>query len=119
MTVSLTVDYSNGAHKVFAALPWGPGMTLLDVLKSAQSVAPGLVVDYGSDRAGQAISMIIDGLAGTEHGTSRWMFWIDAVAGPDRLGTNMTFALNAGARADNEVPDGTHVLAKLVAPQED
>lgn len=116
--VSLTVDYSNGAAKMFAALPWSRGTTILQVLESAQEVAPGLTVEYGSDRAGQAINLVLDGMAGDEHGQASWQFWVNQMHRPARLGTPTSFGFRPAAKAENEVAERDHILAKFVDPGE-
>ena len=112
--VSLTVDYSNGAQKHFAAVPWQAGLTILGALEAAQAIAPGLAVTYGSDRSGHAMDVAIDGVPGEADRAARWAFWVNGRPGPERLGTQTSIGFHPDSRAENEVAAGDHVLAKLV-----
>jgi hypothetical protein len=43
-SVTLTIDFGNGATRSIAALPWRDGMTVGDVMRAARQFSPG--VDY-------------------------------------------------------------------------
>ena len=36
MTVSLTIDYSNGAHKHFSSIPWAEDLTILGAIQASE-----------------------------------------------------------------------------------
>jgi hypothetical protein len=40
-TVSLTIDYSNGAAKHFSSIPWESGLTLLGAIEANAAIPPG------------------------------------------------------------------------------
>src|SRR5262249_2718316 len=114
--VALTIDYSNGAQKSFAFIPWRPDMDVLDVLRAAGSIQPGLVFEFhvtlASDRTGRARGFIasLDGIKAdqTEHQLLRWIN--DHFFG-NELSTNSQLA--AGTAVNN----GDVVLLKLVGGQ--
>ncbi len=114
-TVSITVDYSNGVCKSFAAVPWKPGLTLLEALDAAGTVAPGLAVEHGSSRNGSVIGLTLDGVPGKDQ-PGEWATWINGRRGPARLGTATSFGFDSASRAANEVQAGEHILVKLEIP---
>ena len=112
--VSLTIDYSSGVQKLVFAVPWQQGLTILGAIEAAQSIAPGLTVAFGSDRSGQALGLVIDGVPAEPDRAARWSFWVNGRAGPERLGTETSFGFRPDSRAENEVEAGDHILAKLL-----
>jgi hypothetical protein len=80
--VQLTIDYGNGAQKKFAAIDWTEGMGILDVLKAAGSINPGVKfifqVTLASDRGGRQRGFIasIDGVEGNQ-ANAEWQIWIN------------------------------------------
>lgn len=111
-TVSVTVDYGNGARKSFTRLPWRKGLTLLEALDAARAVPPGIAVAYGSSRNGSVIDLTLDGLPEAD-GSGAWSVWIDERQGPARLGTETSYRFDPGSRAANEVQPGQHVVFRL------
>jgi len=114
--VALTIDYSNGAQKSFKFIPWRPEMDFLEVLKSANSINPGLTFEFHatlpSDRAGRARGFIasLDGMKADQ--TSRkWLLWINDTFIGNELATRGQFG------AGTEVNQGDVVLLKLVSGQ--
>ena len=96
--VALTIDYGNGAHKSFAVIPWKEGIDVLDVLRTARSIEPGLVFEFSvtlpSDRAGRQRGFIasIDGVK-ADQTNQKWLVWIN-----DRLvGNELATAGEFGA----------------------
>ena len=51
-TVALTIDYSNGAQKHFANIPWKKDLTILGAIQASGGIPPGAGVRFGSDRIG-------------------------------------------------------------------
>ena|SRR5215211_7560852 len=71
-TVMLIINFSNGAQKRFADIPWTPEMSVIDVLEAAGQISPGLVFEFtvtlDSDRSGRQGGIIasIDGVKADE-----------------------------------------------------
>ena len=61
-TVSVTIDYSNGAQKHFSSVPWNEGLTILGGIEACAKIPPGITITFGSDRSGHAIGLVIDGI---------------------------------------------------------
>src|SRR5712692_8134782 len=80
--VALTIDYSNGAQKSFAVIPWTQEIDVLEVLRTAGSINPGLVFEFNvtlqSDRAGRKRGFIasIDGVK-ADQTNQKWLLWIN------------------------------------------
>jgi hypothetical protein len=75
-TVSLTVDFGNGARREFDALPWSEGMTLGDLMQQAQEFRPGIAFT----RQGEGTMALLTSLEGVanEAGSGRyWLYRID------------------------------------------
>ena len=106
-TVALTIDYSNGAQRHFSSIPWKKGLTILEVLQ-----ASGAAVEFGSDRAGHALGLVIDAMPADKE-THEWLVWVNANAFKHRLGTPTSFGLMRNERASNEVNAGDSILFKL------
>jgi len=79
-TVSLRIDFANGAEKRFAALAWHEGMTVADLMRLARRFPPGLAfTQQGEGEAGFLGS--IDGL-GNETGIGRnWRYQVNGRPG--------------------------------------
>lgn len=113
-SVALTIDYSNGAHKSFAAVPGPPDTDVLAVLKAAGSIKPGLkftfTVTLVSDRVGRQRGFIgeIDGVKADQK-NHKWLLWINDRFAGDELAT--TARLGAGTA----VHAGDVLVLKLVA----
>src|SRR5215471_10951251 len=80
--VTLTVDYSNGAIRSFAGLPWAQGTDVLGVLRAAGSKNPKLIFEFTvtlqSDRAGRQRGFIasIDGVKADQI-NQKWLLWVN------------------------------------------
>ena len=114
-TVALTIDYSNGAQKHFSGIPWTKNLTILDAIQAVARIPPGAEVNFGSDRSGHALGLLIDGLPGADQDGFKWSVWINATAfkGGDRLGTDTSFGFQPDEREANLLKAGDHVVFKL------
>ncbi|MGI9430273.1 MAG: DUF4430 domain-containing protein [Bythopirellula sp.] len=75
-TVSLTIDFGNGATKEFAALPWHAEMTVAAVLETAQRFRPGIqFTQVGRGETG--FLSALDGLANEGAGGRNWLYRVD------------------------------------------
>jgi len=75
-TVALTIDFGNGAKKVFAALPWQAEMTVADLLETARKFRPGIdFSQIGSGEGGFLSSL--DGLANEGASGRNWFYRVD------------------------------------------
>ncbi len=89
-TVSLVVDFGDGAQKRLSGLASTPGMTVLDVMNLAKSHAR--PVEFTSNGAGErALLTSIDGVKneGIEAGitTARcWQYWVNGQYGRTSMG---------------------------------
>jgi hypothetical protein len=114
--VALTIDYSNGAQKSFAVIPSTPGLDVLEVLRAAGSINPGLVFEFKvtlkSDRAGRQRGFIasIDGVK-ADQAHQKWLLWINDRFVGNELATTGQFG------AGTEVNRGDVLAFKLVAGQ--
>ena len=81
-SVSLEVDYGNGARRSWAALPWTQGMSVLDALVAAAAFRPGLTYELrGTDQA--ALVTSIDGLLNLGDGGRNWLYSVDGERGDE------------------------------------
>jgi hypothetical protein len=117
-TVSLTVDFSNGVYKHFSNIPCGTGLAVLAAIEAAAEIAPGLVVNFASDRSGHAMNLAIDQLPPQEGTKAEWLLWINAKPFKARLGTETSFGFHPNEREANLVKPGDHILLKLVVANE-
>jgi hypothetical protein len=93
-SVSLAVDFGNGAVRRFAALPWRRGMTVLDLLERAAAYRPGLSFrKIGSGE--KAFVTHIDKMASNEKEGQYWQFWVNDQHGDRSCGV---YELNSGDR---------------------
>jgi hypothetical protein len=92
-TVSLAIDFGNGARREFAALPWKDGMTVADLLKSATAFRPGLAFSQQGEGA-QAFLTSLDGVAGRAEGSRFWLYEVNGEPG------KVSFAIQRLAAGD-------------------
>jgi len=79
-SVSLAIDFGNGARRDFAALPWSQGMTVGDALMMAQDFRPG--VTFAQQGEGEmALLTTLDGVANDPAIGRFWMYDVDGKAG--------------------------------------
>jgi hypothetical protein len=117
--VVLTVDYGNGVQKRFANIPCPQGMDVLEVLRAAGSINPGLIFEYDvtlfSDRVGREHGVIasIDGVKADE-ANRKWLVRIN-----DRFETNEFSLSREGAMraAEPLVNAGDVVELRLAASE--
>lgn len=76
-SVSLAVDFGNGARRDFAALPWREGMTIEGLVKLAADFRPG--VEY--TQQGEGKLALLTSLDGVTNGTPADRFWLYEVNG--------------------------------------
>lgn len=112
-TVALTIDYSNGAQKHFSSIPWKKGLTILGAIQASEGIRPGASVQFGSDRSGHALGLVIDDMPQGETGASNWVIWVNAKPFQNRLGTETSFGFRPEEREQNLVNAGDHILLKL------
>ncbi len=112
-TVSLTIDYSNGAQKHFSNIPWESGLTLLGAIEASAAIPPGTAISFGSDRVGHAIGLVIDEVPRGDTAASEWVIWVNAKPFERRLGTDTSFGFHPEEREANLLNQGDHVLIKL------
>jgi hypothetical protein len=112
-TVSLTIDYSNGAEKHFANIPWKKGLTLLEAIEASAAIPPGANISFGSDRSGHAMNLVIDQMPGGDKEASEWVIWVNAKPFTGRIGTDTSFGFHPDEREGNLLNPGDHILVKL------
>lgn len=75
-TVSLTIDFGNGAKKEFATLHWQAEMTVADLLVAARNFRPGIqFTQIGTGESGFLSSL--DGLVNEGAGGRNWLYQVD------------------------------------------
>jgi hypothetical protein len=75
-TVSLEIDFGNGARREFAALPHRADMTVGDALRLARDFGPGIeFTSQGDDQLSFLTS--IDGVADQGPGGRSWLYQVD------------------------------------------
>ena len=117
-TVALTIDYSNGAQKHFARVPYKKGLTILGALQMCGQVPPGATITFGSDRVGHVLRLVVDGVPPQDGPASEWVVWVNAKPFQSRLGTETSFGFKPSEREGNLLQAGDHVLFKLsLVPQ--
>ena len=112
-TVSLSIDFSNGAQKHFARIPWTKGLTILGAIEATKAIAPGTAIRFGSDRTGRVLGLAIDEVPQEKTPASDWVVWVNAKLFEGRLGTEASFHFHPEERDGNLVHPGDHVLLKL------
>jgi len=110
-TVSVTIDYSNGAQKHFSSVPWNEGLTILGGIEACAKIPPGITITFGSDRSGHAIGLVIDGI-GRGDAEGDWAVWVNAKPFADRHRTETSFGFNPGEREKNLLKSCDHILVK-------
>ncbi|MBN1852764.1 MAG: DUF4430 domain-containing protein [Pirellulales bacterium] len=84
-TVSLEIDFGNGATRKFHTLPWHDGMTVMDLMESAAAYRPGL--RFSSRGAGESAYLTaIDGITNENHGGRNWIFYLRDTPSPQGMG---------------------------------
>lgn len=114
-TVALTIDYSNGAQKHFSSISWKKGMTIFEAIQASEGISPGVTIEFGSDRSGRVIGLVIDGAPRKDGPASEWVVWVNARNVGNRLGTTTSFGFHPDEREGNLLNAGDHVLVKLAA----
>jgi hypothetical protein len=59
-TVKLVIDYGDGVQKVFPALEWQDGMTVLDAMEKAKAPAHGIMFKYSGKNETAFLTQIDD-----------------------------------------------------------
>ncbi|MAT69199.1 MAG: hypothetical protein CMJ58_06700 [Planctomycetaceae bacterium] len=86
-TVSLTVEFGNGASRDFAALPHRPEMTIADAMAAARNFRPGLTfVQQGEGAA--AFLTAIDGVTSESAGGRYWQILVNGEPINDSFGAH-------------------------------
>jgi hypothetical protein len=79
-TVSLAIDFGNGAHREFAALPWSEGLTLGKLMHEARDFRPG--IRYTQKGEGEmAFLTSLEGVANDKAGDRYWFYEVDGERG--------------------------------------
>lgn len=114
-TVSILVDFSNGATKSFAQVPLAGRMSVTQALDAAASIAPGLTYDFDAtfvDRGGRNVGTIksVDGVVETQE--QEWGVWLNGrVIGALR----QVVPESLTPFGETDFSPGDSVLLKLVA----
>jgi hypothetical protein len=116
-TVALTIDYSNGAQKHFASIPWKKGMTILEAIQATEGIAPKVSITFGSDRSGHVLGLVLDDVPPEGGPASEWLVWVNAKTFKSRLGTETSFGFHPDERERNLLNAGDHVLVKLAVSE--
>ena len=77
--VRMTVDYGDGAQKVFYALPWKEKITVLAALQAAEKHPRGIKVEHQGS-GGTTLITSIDGAVNEGRG-SNWIFEVNGKLG--------------------------------------
>jgi hypothetical protein len=75
-TVSLTIDFGNGARRVWT-LPWVAGMTVGDLMQRARDFRPGIAFD----QRGAGEMSFLTSLEGVGNETGNGRYWLYSVDG--------------------------------------
>jgi hypothetical protein len=77
-TVKLVIDYGDGVQKVFPALEWKEGMTVLDAMEKAKAPAHGITFKY-TGKNETAFLTQIDDLKNEGGGKEKknWQYWVN------------------------------------------
>jgi hypothetical protein len=76
-TVSLTIDFGNGASREFAAIAWSEDMTVGDLLRAARDFGPGIAFT----QQGQGRMAFLTSLDGVANQPSNGLFWLYEIDG--------------------------------------
>lgn len=75
-TVSLTVDFGNGARRQFEALPYSQGMTLGDLMRQAGRFRPPVVYTQTGEGKMSFLTSL-EGVANEGAGGRSWLYSVD------------------------------------------
>lgn len=79
-TVSLTIDFGNGARREFDALPWSEGLTLGKLMRQAAAFRPGLT--YTQKGLGEMTYLTsLEGVANDGDNGRYWFYSVDDARG--------------------------------------
>jgi hypothetical protein len=93
-TVSLAIDFGNGARRELAGLPWKEGMTVADVMQAARDFQPGVRFS----QQGEGDMALLTSLDGVANDAAIGRFWLYDVNGkPGEVSFAMQ-KVNAGQR---------------------
>jgi hypothetical protein len=74
----LVIDFGDGAQKVYPALPWSQGMTVIDLLKAAQKASHGIRFEHHGDGATAFVTRIDDvANQGGGEGKKNWLYRVN------------------------------------------
>ena len=75
-SVSLVIDFGNGAERSFESLSWQSGLTVQGLLEAATQFRPGITFAFVGEGK-SAFLTHIDGLVNDGAGGRHWQFWIN------------------------------------------
>lgn len=113
-SVSVLVDFSNGATKSFASVPWAERMSVTKALDAAAAIPPGLAYEFDSeffDRGGRRVGTLksVDGI-GESDGTE-WSVWLNGKPIGSLAIAEMEHLVPFG---ESQLEPGDALLVKLV-----
>lgn len=79
-SVSLAIDFGNGASREFSLIPWREGMTLGDVMQAAADHRPGIRLTKQGQGA-MTLLTSIDGVANQGPGGRSWIYRVNEQPG--------------------------------------
>lgn len=74
--VRLIVDFGDGAQRVYSALPWTKGMTVLDAMERARAHPHGIAFEH-IGRGETAFLTRIEDLKNEGGGKRNWHYWVN------------------------------------------
>lgn len=74
--VRLIVDFGDGAQRVYTALPWTKGMTVLDAMDKARTHPHGITFEH-TGRGETAFLTRIEDLRNEGGGKRNWHYWVN------------------------------------------
>ena len=92
-TVSLTIDFGNGAERTFHALAWSEAMTLGDLMEQARDFRPGI----SFTQQGKGAMAMLTSLEGVANETVDRRYWLYSVDGRHGETSFAVQPLEAGA----------------------
>ena len=75
-TVSLTIDFGNGARREFDALPYSPGMTLGQLMRRARAFRPP-IASTQTGEGDMSFLTSLEGVANEGAGGRSWLYSVD------------------------------------------
>jgi hypothetical protein len=75
-SVSLEIDYGNGASRKFSGFPWTEGMTVGDLMRLARAARPGITYEVKGKDA-NSLLVALDGVKGPGPGSWFWTYSVD------------------------------------------